>query len=148
MNWKQENREIIITPEPKDGKSMYIKSFTVSSEGIHFHCEQSRKIRSWGSHTRHQRQKWRESSAPVTLHLNTVDIPIMLSAGLVVWSLLRCDPRFRHNEWQRSCDFLPQHSPRSRVNRFSGQHQNRGLLNPVRLSSSTEQNLRVENHEG
>jgi hypothetical protein len=39
MNYTQEDREITITPEPKDGKSTYIKGSTVSSEGIHFHCE-------------------------------------------------------------------------------------------------------------
>jgi hypothetical protein len=39
MNCKQENREITITPEPEDGKSMYIKDSTVSSEGIHSHYE-------------------------------------------------------------------------------------------------------------
>jgi hypothetical protein len=119
----------------------------VSSEGIHFHCEWNREIRSRGSHTRHQRQMWRDSSAPVTLHPNTVDISIMFSAELVVWPLLRSDPRFPHNAWQRTRDFLLQHSPRSRANRLSGQHRDRGSLDPVSLSSSTEQTHRVENAE-
>jgi hypothetical protein len=39
MNCKQENREITITSEPEDGKSMDIKGSAVSSEGVHFHCE-------------------------------------------------------------------------------------------------------------
>jgi hypothetical protein len=148
MNCTQKNREITITPEREDGKSMYIKGSTVSSEGIHSHCEWSRDILSSGSDTRHQRQTWRESFASVTLRPNIVDISIMLSAGLVVWPLLQSDSRFGHNEWQRTRDLMPQHSPRSRTNRFSGQHRNRGSLDPVRCSSSTEQNHRVENHEG
>jgi hypothetical protein len=86
---------------------MYIKDSTVSSEGIHSHYEWSREILSRGRHTRHQRQIWRKPSASVTLCPNIVDISIMLSAGLVVWPLLRSDPRFGHNEWQRTRDFLP-----------------------------------------
>jgi hypothetical protein len=148
MKGTQENREITITPEPKDGKSMYIKGSAVSSEGVHFHCERSREIQSRGSHTRHQRQMWRESFAPLTLCPNIVDIPIMLSAGLVAWPLLWSDPRFRHNEWQGTRNFLLQHNLHSRANRLSGQHLDGRSLNLVRLSSSTEHNLRVEDPEG
>jgi hypothetical protein len=94
MECRQEHREITITPAPKRGQSMHIKGYTVSNEGIHSHYAWNKAIRSWGSHTRRQRQMWQESSAPVTLRPNTVDILIMLSAGPVVWCLTRSDPRF------------------------------------------------------